>query len=916
MTMHDLSFSPHRRDRLSGLLKAMRANRIGLRKARTRLFPSNISVAIFLHLLEDPLSGAPRLVAYRAVDELGETTDTAVWTLSGEEDLLPAWQSFSGRFLPVWKSAIGKGKGPHVFHFGEKTWRGLRQWGELAGEVNSLSFLWMPDRLHHTDIRHLIREHFDFPAPGRVTLFALGRILGFPAPGEDKGTKGFGGAPESLFHGDPESCMFSEGFEPDAGSEGREGTLLLERILDLQGMVWKWALRHLESDFDQEEWGDGSEEASPAEGYLRFLEEERRIREEDVLSLQDYSLEERIERFRALGPLTFLGTSLDAEGRFLFDFQLPNGSSLSKFREEDFLKLVPVGSRDLQSGFPVILARYDHGAGQLSLLSRQGKPALSKRLAYSLEEDLSDWNHPKLLHAVRTVLSQEGAHPVPRLLRGEWTMGREREHFSWVRNWISTYEPVSTLNPTQRKALELPFRKRTSLIEGPPGTGKTHLLGWIIIALILQARSSGKPLRIAVSALTHQAIDGVLRKVAALVNHHHIEEFPARVMKWGRFKEEADPGPEPPSVEPFPLRIEALRGSNDIEKHPYLVLGSTGFGLYSLLESQTKDFPRIFDWIIFDEASQVLVPQALLALAYGKGRYLFLGDVKQLPPIVLGRYQPPDEDRGLPSSLTASGMRSPSPATPDAARSILEHLLAHYDEDHRIRLDVTYRMNEELCAFPSRMWYDGTLRPAEANAHSRLHLPSTAPSPSDSPVHRFTHSPNVFFRILDPQKPVVLVLADHRGCRQKSDLEAEIAAQLGFRLMTEYGLQPDQLAVISPHRAQNNTIAGRMRQLLGSSGDALPVIDTVERFQGAERDVILFSITASDPDHMMEPFLNNPNRFNVAITRARQKLIVVGSHSFFSAVPQSEEALRANRCFKEFFQFCRDRDAIVFIEGN
>ncbi|MCI5121085.1 MAG: hypothetical protein D3908_07845 [Candidatus Electrothrix sp. AUS4] len=103
------------------------------------------------------------------------------------------------------------------------------------------------------------------------------------------------------------------------------------------------------------------------------------------------------------------------------------------------------------------------------------------------------------------------------------------------------------------------------------------------------------------------------------------------------------------------------------------------------------------------------------------------------------------------------------------------------------------------------------------------------------------------------------------------------------------------------HRAQNNRIARRLTELLGSSDD-LPLIDTVERIQGAERDVILFGFTCSDPDQVMGEFLNNPNRFNVAITRARHKLIVVGSETFFTAIAQNEESLRANVCFKEFFE--------------
>ncbi len=64
----------------------------------------------------------------------------------------------------------------------------------------------------------------------------------------------------------------------------------------------------------------------------------------------------------------------------------------------------------------------------------------------------------------------------------------------------------------------------------------------------------------------------------------------------------------------------------------------------------------------------------------------------------------------------------------------------------------------------------------------------------------------------------------------------------------------------------------------------MPVIDNVERMQGAERDVILFGFTCSDPGLIFSEFLNNPNRFNVVLTRARLKVIVVGSKLFFRFV--------------------------------
>jgi hypothetical protein len=869
-----------------------------------------------------------QVLGYRAVNEAGDVIDAAAWTVVEEEERSSVWHEFSGRFLAIWNRSIGKGRGPHVFYFGRGVLQGLLEWSELTGdsERERFSFLWEAGRFHHTDLHRLIEEHFNFPAPGRLTLSALGRILGFLSPPEaEEASNTLIQTPQSLFHTDPEPGVFHEAWKRD--EQLRNNSVRhVEAFIELEAKILEWARRHLESDLEQTEWDDrvGSND-SWAEPYLRFLEEEKRLRDEDLLALQDLSLSERIERFRAIGPLTLLDTSLDEEGRFLYTFRIPPESALSKFREDDFLKLVPVGSWDLKSGFPVILARYDHGENRLSVLSRGGSLALTRRLAYSLEEDFTDWNTPKLVHAVHAVFSTGQRHPVARLLSGGWSMNQEPHKLLWIQDWQRTFEPASALNSSQRAALELPFRKRTALIEGPPGTGKTHLLGWIIIALIMEAHHSGRPLRIAVSALTHRAIDGVLRKVVDLVARHQIREFPARVLKWGRWREEEPDATEQAGpdylVNPG---VEALNDPEEIEQASYLVLGATGFGLYSLLQGETGKFPEAFDWIVFDEASQVLVPQALLSLVYGRGHFLFLGDVKQLPPVVLGDHAGSKQEKGASLPGTDRGCQAASahhPACPgEASHSVLAHLLERYGVEHRIRLDETYRMNEELCAFPARMWYEGTLRASPRNAHSRVQLNPCLPQPVTRNPQLFKppaqHDSNSLDAILDPEKPVALVLVNHGGCHQKSDLEAEVSAQLACRLMVNYGVNPDRLALISPHRAQNNATAIRLRNLLGSNTISLPVIDTVERLQGAERDVILFAITTSDPDHMMSEFLNNPNRFNVAITRARHKLIVVGSRAFFLAIPHDEEALRSNTCFKEFFQFCRRQGSLFVWEEN
>jgi hypothetical protein len=644
----------------------------------------------------------------------------------------------------------------------------------------------------------------------------------------------------------------------------------LQTHLALQQRLWQACAASLRSDWPQHRWDDSTPDAEQTleRGCVDFLEQQQRWREQDILALQRLPLAERLERYRALGPLAFQEATLDAEGRFLYHFRLPPEALPARFRAGDFLRLNAVGSPDLQEGIPILLARYEPHDQRLAVIARQGRPALSRQLRYTLDEDLEDWTTPKMLHTVREALTP-GKHPLlTALLTGGLPLAQPMPGVVWAQRWLAQMD----LNSRQREALLLPFQSRLGLIEGPPGTGKTHVLACMLIVLILEASQAGHPLRLVVSALTHQAIDNVLRKVQQLLQGSAMGKFPGRCLKWGRYPLQAADGGEEPAL----TRVE---DAAEVLETPHLILGATGFGLYQLFDSQSGAFPTFFDWVVLDEASQILLPQALLSLIYGKGQYIFCGDVQQLPPVVLGP-QPAEED-------TMPG------------RSILAHLLTTYGTNRRVRLNETYRLNRELCQLPSRLWYEDDLHPAPANAHARLTPPTM-------------QQPDLVDAILAPQQPVTLVLAEHATAHQHSPVEADMIATLAARLLLDYGVAAERLAIVTPHRAQNNAITQRLSQLLAERGGgvALPVIDTVERLQGAERDVVLFSVTTSDPDHLASSFLNNPNRFNVAITRARHKLVVVGSTAFFTQVPPNETALQANYCFKAFYYLCQEQGSL------
>ena len=871
-------FSPVQKERLQTSVNALIDNKIIFDDHKTQLFPTDAKSCFFVQLLYDPLTMRPNAFGV-GLKKYNQDLQIFTRIATPGSNPLHLLHAFSTLLLRHWQESVTENGAPHIFLFGKGIWQRLYEWAAFMQDT-SMSRLFRPGQTANwTDLAQVLRRHFALPIPGNMTRFALAHVLGL-SPGQTLNE------PDSLFHTDgPIGLQINNG-------NTAEIKAYLATMLTFDLQLYQWITSHVRSDWRKKTWAAiDPPKQNMGDIYQCFIAAERSYQERDLKRLQTLSLAERVARFRAIGPLNFSGTTLDQEGRFLYTFTLVahKNAGLSKFRSGDFLKLVPQGLEDLRGGMPVIMARYDPSKGIVALYSRQkGGIHLAQNIYYSLEEDADDWNTPKLIKVVQTVYEEETRHPVRDVLCGRWNFTHPVKRQEWVHQWLLSEGKRAGLNASQQTALKLPFQYALSLIQGPPGTGKTSLLGWILIALIRQAEANQTPLRIAVSALTHQAIDQVLTKVVAQVNTCNLSDFPAHCWKLGHWE-----GPDSDENSAV-MQVEALDPSDQIVFPNYLILGATGYALYNLMQKSADTFPdKPFDWIIFDEASQILGPYAMLSLIYGKGNYLFLGDIQQLPPVIRApRFYLED------TSLTAADILTEK----TAYRSVLEILMRQYPKQSGL-LETTYRMNAELCAFPSRTWYHARLHPAPKNAAARLSL--ARPISLDDPLDN----------IIDPDKPVVLVRTHHLGCGQESEIETNILARIAQHLLCHHHLSKEQLAIISPHRAQNNAINSRLSQLLKSSQDLLPLIDTVERIQGAERDVIIFGFTGSDPDQVLGEFLNNPNRFNVVITRARKKLIIVCSETFISAVAQNEQALEANACFKAFFEHISDEAHIIWYDS-
>ena len=880
----DHSLSSEQAVKLFGQCRAFIDNRIYLNKKKTRLYPDNISYAIIIHAVKNPLTGLLSAVGWETVDRHSSKIQSRIYLIDNQQDSKKTWNKFSTELSNIWQAGIENSRVPHLFYFGSKTRNKILEWGEYH-QKDDLDFLWKTQPDPWTDLRKVYMNHFYMPVPGIVSLHTLAHVFGCgtsihnPETDQSEADRPKVDQPETLFHQSGQRSVSSIDLES-----------MVQANLAIMIDLYKKADHYLESQWIQECELIQNKDRGELPLYLRFINEEQRLQEDNILTLQELSLQERVAQFRAIGHLRFTQTRLDEEGRFLYVLK-SSAPIFSKFRKGDFLRLTPHGIENLQEGFPIILVEYDIKTLEISVRARSKKMHLNKQFLYSIEEDTSQWNQAKLTHVAKFCFSKD-MHPLQKFLAGQATGRQPDESISWVKHWLASQEIITRidhrLNDSQLNALLLPFKYKNSMIQGPPGTGKTHLLGWILIALIMQAKQSNKPLRIGVTALTHQAINNVLEKVVTLANQYMPGNFTCCCIKWGESErsEQANLTHNENSVANR-VKLEFSNIADEILSPPLVIVGATGYGFYNLFNSKNNNFPQALDWVIFDEASQVPIPQALLSLIYSKGNFLFLGDVNQLPPIVHGEYTEQKNHKTL-----------------KLEKSILANFQDMYPQTLQASLNISYRMNREICEFPSKTWYKNKLYPAQDIARNRLCLIKP---------EKLTSTPLEleYDAILNPAKPVVLVLTDTQGCSTRSETEAKLMAGLTHRLITAYKIKSEQIALISPHRAQNNEITQKLENLLAKNHHStalnLPLIDTIERIQGAQRDIIIFGLTSSDPDHISTDFLNNPNRLNVAITRAKTKLIIIGSKAFFHTIPDLENMLAKNHCFKALYEHCKKK---------
>ncbi len=367
------------------------------------------------------------------------------------------------------------------------------------------------------------------------------------------------------------------------------------------------------------------------------------------------------------------------------------------------------------------------------------------------------------------------------------------------------------LNWSQSEALANSYATNlTHLVQGPPGTGKTRVLATLARALARDGE------RVLICAFTHRAINNALNAI--------IKQDPdSNAIKIGH------------PIQTDDLRVanyESFHGSPLADASGGYIIGATPFA------TRTKRLSNVsFDTVIFDEASQITLPLAVMGML-AADKYIFFGDQKQLPPVLTTR-------------LTGGAL----------ADSVFGYLA---DRGFDTMLTETYRLNETLTQWPSSHFYDDLLTAVSSAAHRRIAYPT--------PPARLTH-------ILHPDQPKLFWDLAHHNNTIYSQKEANAVVDLITTLLS-CGFPAEEIGVVAPYRAQGRLIRNLLRQFVPETAVRRQIIiDTVERMQGQERDLIIISLTTSNPGFAanVAEFFFQPERLNVAITRPRKKLIIIGS---------------------------------------
>ena len=428
------------------------------------------------------------------------------------------------------------------------------------------------------------------------------------------------------------------------------------------------------------------------------------------------------------------------------------------------------------------------------------------------------------------------------------------------------------LNASQKEAVRKCLAARDiALVHGPPGTGKTTVLIEIIRQSVLEKES------VFVAAPSNTACDNLLewlveRGVNALRLGHparistelreHTLDFKLALHPIGRMISEMEEALERLFKKQErqrqkghagfkaqdELRDEIGRLKHEIRnskkevfatvmREAEVIVGTPA----SIQDKSIRE--KFFDLLVIDEATQATEPISWIPMTRAK-KVVMAGDHFQLPPTVRSKEA---EEKGLGITL-------------------FERFYEILGEESKQLLERQYRMNEKIMGFSSREFYENLLIADESVKNKTL-----------SDLAGVEKCP-------ETQEPVIFIDTAGKGFEERLEegsqsrynLEEAGIVLSQLEKMLGLGVNSSNIAVISPYSAQVRLLASR-------SPNPEVEIDSVDGFQGREKELVIVSLVRSNMEGEMG-FLTDTRRMNVAMTRAKKKLIVIGDSATLSSI--------------------------------
>ncbi|CCG84524.1 protein of unknown function [Taphrina deformans PYCC 5710] len=413
------------------------------------------------------------------------------------------------------------------------------------------------------------------------------------------------------------------------------------------------------------------------------------------------------------------------------------------------------------------------------------------------------------------------------------------------------------LNESQVQAVKSVLQKPLSLIQGPPGTGKTVTSATIVYHLAKM--NSGQVL---VSAPSNVAVDQLAYKIhctglkvvrvsaksredldspiAFLTLHEQVKNNDTAVELQKLMQLKAELG-ELSSSDEKKFRSLIRNAEREI-LHSADVVCATCVGCGDARLANLK-----FRTVLIDEATQATEPECMIPLVLGCKQTVLVGDHQQLPPVIMNK------------KAARAGL----------SQSLFERLVVLGMAP--IRLEVQYRMHPSMSEFPSNMFYEGMLQNG-VTATERLRGDVDFPWPvSEAPI---------MFHSNLGQEEISASGTSYLNRTEASNVE---------KIVTKFfksGVTPAQIGVITPYEGQRSFVVSSMQQNGTLKKDLYKDVEvaSVDAFQGREKDYIILSCVRSN-EHQGIGFLSDPRRLNVALTRAKFGLVILGNPKVLSKHP-------------------------------